>query len=147
MQWIKDIVSGLIETYDTRDVYEILDYLEIQIIKKAFINPDVKARLYKDPYDNYYIYISENLIEQELKAVLCHESGHIILHDIGCEYYYSSLVNKDKLELQANYFASLLLLDEANFESCYLENLNLDQLSAYFEVPKELMEYRLREVI
>lgn len=147
MQWIKDIVTGLIETYETRNVQELLDCLEVTVIKKNFLSPNIKARLYKDPFENYYIYVSTELNDHELKIVLCHELGHIILHDITCEYYYSSYLNKGKLEMQANYFASLLLLDENNFEKCYLENLSIDQLSSYFEVPKELIEYRLGDVV
>lgn len=147
MQWIKDIVTGLIETYGTRDIYELLDYLEVTIIRKSFVNPDVKARLYKDPFENYYIYLSYDIDEATKKHILCHELGHILLHTISCEYYYSSKVNKGKLEYQANYFASLLLLDVDNFEQCYLENLSIDQLSSYFEIPKELLQYSLEKVI
>lgn len=147
MQWIKDIVTGLIETYGTRDIYELLDYLEVTIIPKKFVNPDVKARLYKDPLDNYYIYISEDLDEHTKKYILCHELGHILLHIMPCEYYYSSRVNKGKLEYQADYFASLLLLAVNNFEKCYLENLNIDQLCSYFKIPKVLLQYNLEKVM
>jgi Zn-dependent peptidase ImmA (M78 family) len=143
MQWIKDIVTGLVETYGTRDINELLDLLEVKIIKKTFINPDVKARLYKDPFGNYYIYLSSDLDEKTRKHILCHELGHILLHNIPCEYYYSSRVNKDKLEYQANYFASLLLLDINDCDPCYLEGLSLEQLSSYFEMPKELIQYSL----
>lgn len=147
MQWIRDIVTGLVETYGTRDIYELLDYLEVTVIRKNFVNPDVKARLYKDPFENYYIYLSYDLDENTKKYILCHELGHILLHTLSCEYYYSSKVNKGKLEYQADYFASLLLLDVNNFEQCYLENLSVDQLSSYFEIPKELLQYSLEKVI
>jgi Zn-dependent peptidase ImmA (M78 family) len=147
MQWIKDIVTGLIETYGTRDIYELLDYLEVTIIRKSFVNPDVKARLYKDPHDNYYIYLSYDIDKNTEKLILCHELGHILLHTIPCEYYNSSKINRGKLEYQADYFASLLLLDVNNFEECYLENLSIDQLSSYFEIPKELLQYSLEKVI
>jgi Zn-dependent peptidase ImmA (M78 family) len=147
MQWIKDIVTGLIETYGTRDIYELLDYLEVTIIPKRFVNPDVKARLYKDPFENYYIYISSDLDESMKRLILCHELGHILLHGLSCEYYYASRVNKSKLEYQANYFASLLLVDANKLDPCYLENLSIDQLSAYFEIPKELLQYTIEKVI
>jgi len=98
MQWIRDIVIGLIDTYETRSIYELLDYLEVTIIPKKFVNPDAKARLYKDPLENYYIYISEDLDESMKKYILCHELGHILLHIMPCEYYYSSRVNKGKLK-------------------------------------------------
>lgn len=147
MQWIKDIVTGLIETYGTRDVYKLLGYLEVTIIMKNFVNPDVKARLYRDPFGKYFIYLSYDLEEHEKIIILLHELGHILLHDISCEYYYKSRIHKGKLEYQANYFVSLMLLDESNFDRCNLENLTLNQLSAYFEVPMELIQYRLGEVI
>ena len=147
MQWIKDIVEGLIEVYDTRDVRELINLLEVTIIYKNFINPDVKARLFKDPFENYYVYLSNQLTEQEERCIIAHEIGHILLHDISCDYYTTSNINRGKLEIQANYFASLLLLDESTMDKVYLENLSIDQLSAYFEVPKELIQYRLDEVI
>ena len=34
MIWIKQIVDGLIEMYGTRDVYELLNYLEVTLIRK-----------------------------------------------------------------------------------------------------------------
>lgn len=147
MQWIKDIVTGLIETYGTKDVFELLDFLDVTIIKKKFIDPDVKARFYKDIFGYDYIYISIDLTDQEKKYILCHELGHIILHDITSEYYYSSKVNKGKLEMQANYFASLLLLDESDIELCSIENMSMDQLSSYFELPAELLQFRLEEML
>lgn len=147
MQWIKDIVEGLIEIYDTRDVRELIVLLEVTLIYKNFINADIKARLFKDPFKNYYVYLSNQLTQQEERYIIAHEIGHILLHDISCDYYSTSKVNKGKLEIQANYFASLLLLDESAIDKIYLENLDIDQLSAYFEVPKELIQYRLDEVI
>jgi Zn-dependent peptidase ImmA (M78 family) len=147
MQYIKDIVTGLLETYGTRDIYELLKCLDVTVITKEFINADIKARLYKDPFDNYYINISSDLDELTKKYILCHELGHILLHEIPCEYYYSSNVNKGKLEYQANYFASLLMLDLNSFDQCYLKDLSLDQLSSYFEIPKELLAFQMEELV
>lgn len=147
MQWIKNIVDGLVEYYDTRDIYELVDILDITIIHKNFINEEVKARLIKTENEDFVIYLSDRLDEHEKKYVLAHELGHTLLHDISNDYYYNSNLNKDKLELQANYFAALLLLDERSFEKCYIENMSLEQLSSYFEVPKELIQYRLGCVI
>lgn len=145
MEWIKNIVNGLIEYYETRNILELIDLLDVKIIYKKFNNPDIKARLIKTYQEDFYIYLSDELSAPEERIILAHELGHVVLHDISSAYYNTSLINKGKLEVQANYFASLILLDESDFEKCYLENMSLDQLSSYFEVPKELIEFRLEK--
>lgn len=147
MQWIKDIVEGTIEYYGTRNVKELAEMLDITVIHKEFVKPGMKASLYKNVYNDCFIYLSNTLNEQEEKYILAHELGHILLHDISCEFYSTSMINKSKLEYQANYFASLLLLDKSSIDKYSIENFSIDQLSAYFEIPKELIQYYLDEVV
>ena len=33
LNWLDNILEGLIDTYDTNDIYELYDYLEIKLIK------------------------------------------------------------------------------------------------------------------
>jgi Zn-dependent peptidase ImmA (M78 family) len=79
MTWIKEIIEGLIDIYKTRNVYEIVELLDIKLIKKE-LKPEIKGRFLRDMFDNEYIYISNELSEEEEKIVIAHELGHAILH-------------------------------------------------------------------
>lgn len=142
MEWLKNIVNGLIETYGTKNVYELISSLGITLIKKD-LNNNEKARFFRDAWGNEYIYISSNLDEFEEKYILAHELGHAILHThISSEYYYSSFVSKDKLEYQANKFAAELLINEEELDMPELKNMTINQLACYLGLPKELIEYK-----
>lgn len=145
MQWIKDIVTGLIEACGTSDIKELLKYLDVTIIEKKLINPHWKAWLYKDPFLNYYIHLSNDLDENMKKFILYHELGHILVHVIPCDLYCSSNLSKGKVEHEAHYFALLLHLSTKSYEQCYLEGLSMDQLISYLEIPKEFMKYCFEE--
>lgn len=145
MEWIKNIVQGLIETYNTRNIYDLIDSLDIMIIRKELQN-GLKAKFFRDMFGNEFIYLASNINESEEKYLLAHEVGHAILHtDISVEYYYNSLVNTGKLEKQADYFAVELLIDEANIDKQILLDMNIEQLSSYFGIPIELIEYKFSQ--
>jgi Zn-dependent peptidase ImmA (M78 family) len=148
MLWIREKVKEIIETYGTRDIYELLKHFDVEIIyKKEFANPKAKAILHKDEHGFYYIYLLDSLDECEKIFILYHELGHIVLHDLPCDYYFGPLVNRNKFERQADCFATLMALYKRLSDSCYLENLSIDQLRSYFELPKDLLQYKLEEVI
>ena len=119
MTWIKEIVEGLIEIYNTRDVYEILDCLDISLIKKSLPHGK-KGNFLRDCLGNEIIFVSDNLSSIEEKNIIAHELGHLILHtDLRTRYYSESkLLNKNKIELQADKFAAELLIpDEISIEA------------------------------
>lgn len=138
MNWIKNIVTGLIETYHTKNVYELIDALGITIIRK---NSSKKARFLRTQLGDEFIFLNNNLDEHEEKYILAHELGHAILHtDLSCEYIYFSYTSSGKLEFQANYFATELLV--GNIDKEFIQNKSLDELSACFGVPKQMLEYK-----
>lgn len=144
MEWIKNIVCGLFEICETKDIREIISSLEITIIKKDFIN-GAKGKFYRDIFGNEYIYISSDLSENEERFILAHELGHALLHtDMSVEFYFSSLIVKGKIEKEADYFATEILINENNIDIDLIQNLNLDQLSLYYGVPKRLIEYKFK---
>lgn len=144
MEWIKNIVCGLIETYGTRNIHELISFLEITVIKKNFVN-GAKGKFFRDIFGNEYIYISSELNETEEKFILAHELGHALLHtNISVEFYFGSLIVKGKLEKEANYFAAEILIDQESIDYNFIQDLNLDQLSSYYGVPKELIEYKIK---
>lgn len=139
---VKAIISGLIETYGIRNVYELIDNLGITVIKKQ-LAADKKARFYRDIFNNEYIYIIPGLNQIEERYILAHELGHALLHGhISNEFYFSSYINKGRLEYEADCFAAELLIDGDNVDKQLINDMTLDQLSSYFVVPRKLVEYK-----
>lgn len=95
-----------------------------------------------------HITINSDLPEEYQRVVLAHELGHAALHAkaaSGATFHEIILFDStDKLEYEANVFASeLLLTDEA-----VLEALNDDmfffQAAKYLYVPSELLDFKFR---
>ena len=145
MKWIVEIVNGLIEIYKTRNVYELLDLLEITLIKKNLIN-DEKGRFLRDILGNETIFISNELSDEEEKIVIAHELGHLILHtDLTTSYYTENhLLNKDQIEVQANKFAAELLIpDDVEIQ----EGMTTKELAYCLKVSEELVKLKYKDVI
>lgn len=143
MTWIKEIVRGMIEVYKTRDVYELIDGLEITLIKKQ-LPRNKKGRFFRDLFGNEFIFISDDLSPDEEKIVLAHELGHLILHTHLSTSYYSEnhLQVKSKIEIQANKFAAELLIPD-NVE--IYEGMTTKQLACYLKVSEELVKLKFRK--
>lgn len=136
MNWIDDIVTGLIDTYNTNDPYELCNFLNINIIK---VNPknmmlNSNDSLYIRNYnDQEIIFIRNDLSKNYEDFYLRHELGHAILHPNIKNSLNESLVCIDKLEKQANYFS--LQLSQIKFDVVELKQLTLEQISCYLEIP------------
>ncbi len=142
MNWIKEIVEGLIEIYDTRNVYEIIEFLGINLIRKP-LGKGIKGRFFRDMFENEYIYVSNSIVEEEEKVVIAHELGHAILHiNLTSSYYTENhLLNKDKLEYQANKFAAELLIPDDIDLSIY-DCITIQQLSSLLGVSEKLINLK-----
>lgn len=145
MDWIKQIVEGMIEFYETRDIYELLERLEIVLIKKKLASGE-KGRFLRNVFNDEYIYVSETLSEYEEKMIIAHELGHLILHtDLSTSYYTENhLLNKDQIEVQANKFAAELLIPD---DIKISEGITTKELACYLEVSEELVKLKYKDVI
>ena len=128
--FINTTIDGLLEYYHTNDIYELCDYLNINIIKLPPDNILLKnneALYNRDYFGNELIFIRNDLNPKLEKFILGHELCHAILHiDILEAAFNKNLINKDKFEKQANYFAFKLLnfdLDPIAFEGFTLEQI------------------------
>lgn len=147
MTWIKEIVEGMIEVYETRNVYELIDKLEIMLIRKQ-LPGNKKGRFFRDLFENEFIFISNDLSIEEERIVIAHELGHLILHTHLSTSYYTSnrFLVKNKLEIQANKFAAELLIpDDIDFSG--YDNLTIEQLSCHLKVSEELVKLKYKDVI
>jgi Zn-dependent peptidase ImmA (M78 family) len=145
MTWIKDIVQGLIEIYETRDVYELVELLNIRLIKRN-LPKGVKGKFFRDLFDNEFIFISNNLCRQEEIQVIAHELGHVILHTKLTASYYTEnhLMNKDQIEYQANKFAAELLIPD---DVEIFEGMTTREIACSLEVSEKLLQLKYKDVI
>lgn len=143
MTWIKHIVDGLVELYHTRNVYELLDILEIILIKRELPEGE-KGRSFKDMFNNEYIFVSNNLTSEEEKVIIAHELGHLILHTHLSTSYYSNnpLLSKDKIEKEANKFAAELLIPD---DIVIDEDTTIQHLAYNLGVLEELVIIKYRK--
>lgn len=113
MHWIDNYVEGIEEYCSSRDPVEICRSLDIEICHidpNSFLLRNTEAIYFRSYLGQEIIFISSDLPYPYEKYVLAHELGHAILHpDIDTAAYSNKLLNKGKLERQANYFATKLL--------------------------------------
>lgn len=142
MTWIKEIVEGLTEFYETSNIYELIELLDIKLIRKE-LNLGIKGRFFRDMFGNEYIYVSSAVSTEEEKVILAHELGHAILHpDLTTSYYTENhLLNKDQIEYQANKFASELLIPNDIDFSIY-DSITKKELSCILGIPERLIELK-----
>lgn len=148
MSKIKGEVINLINKYQTQNVYELCDYLDINIkrdplgsTKGYFLNVD----------GDFFITLNSDLEDWETPVVLAHELGHALLHRetniCFLKSYTYSVTNK--YENEANEFAAHLLISDIalnKFSKGY-DYVTVEQMSKHFRVPEELLMYKLNNNI
>lgn len=142
---LRDIVLGLIELYGTNDVFELCDYLNIEIIKKQ----DLKFESYfsRNLYGDEFIYINDNIDIKKKRELIAHELGHAILHTgLDVAYYNNSLLNKPQIEREANEFAAELLIRDEDLYSCFFDNQTIGGLAYCLEVTEDVVRYKMKGV-
>jgi len=146
MRWIDEIIVGLEEVYDTSDVYELYDSLDISIVYLDEWNILLQGHdaVYNRSYlDQETVFIKKGLPIVYERFILAHELGHGILHTDIAKSVFNPLANLNKLEKQANYFAVKLL--GFRVDSIAFEGFTVEQIASTLEVPMRCMEI-IREV-
>lgn len=136
------MADGIIEQFQTRDVFEIIKSLDINLIRKPMKNKE--GRFIRDPFGKETIMIDSNLNEYRQRAVAAHELGHAILHtDLRVHYHKDTFISKDKIEFQANKFAAEILIPDAlNINFDINDSITIKDLSSYLKVPEEYIELK-----
>ncbi len=137
MEWIDEIIMGLIDMYGTNDIYEIYDCLDIRIVKLDKNNITLRnndAFYYRNYLGNEIVFIRNDLLPPFEKFILAHELGHALLHTrVLTAAFNKDLINVGKLERQANYFA--LKLENIMFDEVELREMTLEQIASSLELP------------
>jgi len=130
LSWIDECIVEIIERSNSNDIFDIYSTFNINIIKANKDNLILKGNeaLYiRNYFDTEVVFIRDDLHFQYEKFILAHELGHALLHtDIYVATFNKDLLNKSKLERQANYFALKLLnieLDSTEYEGYTIEQI------------------------
>ncbi|AZV49375.1 ImmA/IrrE family metallo-endopeptidase [Bacillus halotolerans] len=140
---IKHKVQSILLSYGTNDVYEICEQLNIIITKNNLGQAEGLLQHLKEE-KRYIIHTNENLTHQTF--IVAHELGLYFLHKNLNTFKMAncSVVLKDKLEHQANIFASELLLPDKLLKEHLFEiqNLTINQLASFFNLPTHVIQHK-----
>lgn len=142
---IKDIVNALVKKYDTRNPFEIADYLGI-MVRNDDLGELKGFYTYKRRKRIIFINCSlENTDTYKLRdMVAAHELGHAILTPTSPCYFFSdhTFFKKSKPEIEANTFAAELLI--ANEDILEYQSYTTEQLARVTGYDKKLIELRMK---
>ena len=135
---IKNKVNEIINKYGTRNPFELVDYLNIELIDKP-LGKTWGAYLYLKR--NKVIFINKDLEFHDKKFVLAHEIGHAVLHTKTrpprCTNLYTVT---SQIEIEANHFAAALLINDNIIRNYPGETL--EYISLIEEVPLQLLKLK-----
>lgn len=141
-QWIDDYVNGLIELFETNNVHDLYDCLDIKVIKlpehNILLNEN-QALYYRNYCGDEVVFIADNLNLKYEEFIMAHELAHAIIHtEVSTAAFNKNLINTGKLEKQANYFAFKLL--GISFDRIELDNFSIEQISSSLELPLNVLK-------
>ncbi len=141
MQQINEVVIGLLDTYDTTCPYKLCTLLGIDIVKVERTDPILcrnNSIYIRNFLETETIFIRNDLAEESEKFYIRHELGHAILHPNIRNSYNTYLLNRYKLEKQANYFA--FKLSNIEFDGIGLNDMTLEQIASCAGIPHTVLK-------
>ena len=139
---VKEYVSIMRKKAKTGDVFELIDYFNINVIETDLGSSTLG--MYRYIKRNKFIFLNNDLEHYQKKFVLAHELGHAILHsDLNCFFLEKkTLYLKNKFEIEANKFAVGLLVSDDDLKE--LEGYTIEQMSAILNIPSDLLKYKFK---
>ncbi|WP_205597383.1 ImmA/IrrE family metallo-endopeptidase [Neobacillus thermocopriae] len=137
MNWIKQQVKNIVQTYKTNCPFEVSKSKNIHVV---FWNLHHEIwGFYKYERRNRFIFINNNLEIHQQRYVCAHELGHAILHTkVNTPFLRTNtLYSVDKIEREANEFAVNLLLFDKNL--CDYQTNN--DILREFGIPCEMEQF------
>lgn len=137
---------SLCKKYNTRNPFELADYLNIEVQKGNLGECDGCYMFLKN---HRYIFINSNLEHNNMNLVMAHELGHAVLHRKQNCYFIrnKTLLLNSKIEIEANVFAAeLLITDDVITENCDFTVEQLSRLLGYEEnfINLKLNDYKYK---
>lgn len=138
---IKQLVNHYVLKFNTRNPFELADYLNVKVQIGALGS---RAGCYMFLKNHKCVFLNEDLSESEMRLVMAHELAHSIMHRKENCYFIrnKTLFLNSKIETEANTFAAELLIpDDIIREN---RNLTTQQLSRLLGYEQALIELRLK---
>jgi len=105
-----------VKKYKTNCPFELAKNLKINVVMWN-LHKEING-FYKYDRRNKFIFVNNNLSTEKQRFVCAHELGHAILHPRSNTPFLrkNTLFSIDKIEVEANEFATQLLLYDKKFE-------------------------------
>lgn len=145
---IKREAKRLKAKYQTSNPDVICDAMKIRVLRrpmgtnvhscKGFFMVNARCKA---------IVLNSDLPECVQRIILAHELGHACLHRseaLSAFHEITYFDNSDRMEYEANLFASEFLLDDTDLEETFELGFGIEQAASYLEVPPELLDFKLR---
>lgn len=138
---INDIIKGLVEEVGSNDVYDILDHLNISLIRdNPEQNPLLKScegMYIRNMYDHEVIIVKDDLDNE--RQIIAHELGHALLHTEYDSLVHNRFALPGRNEYEANYFAVRLLYDNINIKQ--FKNYTKKQIAMTLRIDEGWIEF------
>lgn len=141
---IKTKADGLAKKYGTRDPFAISEEMGFIVV----LAPLVQMRGFQQcAKRRRFIYINNDLDEQQQRIVCAHELAHHLLHRGLNRIFmdHSTEIVTQKFENEANRFAVCLLYSDDELQP-FLSH-SIEQAAAYMGVTYDLARYRMNQVV
>ena len=136
---IKKLVQYYINKFDTRNPFELAEYLNVEVMTGPLGG---RAGCYMFIKNHKCIFLNEDLEDHERILVMAHELAHSIMHRKENCYFIRNrtLMLTSKIEIEANTFAAELLIpDEIIMDNPGLTKAQIACLAGYDE---RIMEFK-----
>lgn len=139
--YICKTVKRLVRKFKTHNPFELAKALNIEV---QFGTPGCDG-CYMFLKNHRYIFINNNLNDNEMQLVMSHELGHAILHRKQNCYFIrnKTLLSVDKIEKEANSFAAELLIPDYELNEYIQMSYSIEQIARIYGYSKELIKLKL----
>lgn len=130
-------IEKLVRTFQTRDPFQLAKEIGVKVVEEDL--GDIYG-YYSRSRRIQFIHINDRFEEPQRRITCAHELGHCVLHPSENTPFLSktTIVSELKIEKEANYFATNLLV---NPDDDGIEYLNDYQKLEYYGLPEEFERY------
>lgn len=136
------------------DVSEIAKQLGFEVYEDDFNgNDDISGKVIIDSDSKKFeIYVNKKESEERKRFTIAHELGHVFLHASSKGTYQDTFYRGqcydefDRLEYQANLFASSLLMPKDTVKKLWNDFKKIEPISKFFVVSEDAAKIRLKNL-
>ena len=141
-------VGKLVRRHGTRDPFELLDAMHVQI--RFYFDLHCTKGFSRYFLRQYFVGINGNLPEPEQRIVAAHELGHIVLHaqELRTSPLFDTAVydRRSSTDYEANMFAADLLVRDEDVMAADEAEADLEDLCRSLDISSGLMNFKLRSM-